>query len=143
MRIGRDEEAVHVSYHEFLGIPFKFLGRDHSGVDCLGLIWLYLRSRGYAIPDSDGLPMLEDKQEDYPARAMEALRKIGTEVEFPQADDVVLMNLPGGYTHLGVMVDEWRMLHVLKDRPSALELVTKYRRRIAGVFRPNPELRRR
>jgi hypothetical protein len=87
--------------------------------------------------------MMEDKQEDYPARALEALRRIGTEVEFPQTDDIVLMNLPGGYTHLGVMVDEWRMLHVLKDRPSALEPVAKYRRRIVGVFRPNPSRGRR
>ena len=132
-----------MSYQQFLGIPFKFRGRDLRGVDCLGLIWLYRRSRGYAIPDSDGLPMMEDKQEDYPARALEALRRIGTEVEFPQTDDIVLMNLPGGYTHLGVMVDEWRMLHVLKDRPSALEPVAKYRRRIVGVFRPNPSRGRR
>ncbi len=129
-------------YREFLNIPFKFRGRDKRGTDCLGLMWMYLKARGYVIPDRDGLPMLHDNQEDYLERAIQGLQKIGEQVSVPQEDDIVLMRLPGGYTHIGVMVDSDHMLHVLKDRPSGVEPIMKYRRRIVAVFRPSPSRKR-
>jgi cell wall-associated NlpC family hydrolase len=131
-----------VPYHEYLNIPFKFRGRDKQGTDCLGLMWMYLRSRGYVIPDRDGLPMLHDNQEDFLERAIKGLQKIGEQVNVPQNDDIVLMNLPGGYTHIGVVVSNDQMLHVLKDRPSVVEPIRKYRRRIVAIFRPSPSRKR-
>jgi len=125
-----------VSYQDLLGIPFKFRGRDKDGVDCLGLVWLYLRSKGFRIPDTDGLPMESDAQPDYLDRAISALSQFCDSVAYPQEDDIILMKLPGGYTHFGVMVDDYNMLHVLKNRPSALDPVQKYRRRIVAIFRP-------
>jgi cell wall-associated NlpC family hydrolase len=127
-----------VFYQQFLGIPFKFKGRDRNGADCLGLVWMYLRARGFHIPDSDGLPMERDNQPDYLDRAIDALSQLFESVAYPQANDIILMRLPGGYTHMGVMVDDERMLHVLKDRPSSLEPVEKYRRRVVAIFRPKP-----
>lgn len=131
-----------MSYEQFLGIPFKFRGRSRRGVDCLGLVWMYLRSRGFAFPDRDGLPMVQEAQRDYLSRAVAMLEKLGTQVDEPQTDDIVLMRLPGGYTHLGVMVDDVNMLHVLKDRPSATEPIMKFRRRIVGIYRISPGYRR-
>ena len=125
-----------MSYQQFLGIPFKFRGRDRTGTDCLGLVWMYLRSRGIRIPDGDGLSMDQDLQPDYLERALEALSRSMESVAYPQANDIVLMKLPGGYTHMGVMVDEENMLHVLKDKPSGLEPIEKYRRRVVAIFRP-------
>jgi len=97
---------------------------------------MYLRSKGIRIPDGDGLPMEEDLQPDYLERALDGLSGVCESVAYPQANDIILMNLPGGYTHLGVMVDEENMLHVLKDRPSGLEPIQKYRRRVVAIFRP-------
>ncbi len=131
-----------MSYEEFTGIPFSFRGRDKRGLDCLGLVWLYLRSRGIHIPDTDGLPMERDLQPDYLERAIAALSPICDSVAYPEANDIILMRLPGGYTHLGVMVDDANMLHLLKDRPSGLEPVMKYRRRVVAIFRPRQERRR-
>lgn len=130
-----------MSYEEFTGIPFKFRGRDKRGVDCLGLVWLYLRSKGVHIPDADGLPMEEDLQPDYLERAMNGLSRVCDSVAYPQENDIILLKLPGGYTHFGVMVDDSSMLHVLKDRPSGLEPVMKYRRRVVGIFRPRQKWR--
>ena len=103
----------------FLGIPYKFKGRDRQGIDCLGLVWLYLREKGIFIPDDDGLPMLEEAQSDYLDRVLKALAR-AERVAVPQADDIVVMRLPGGYTHMGVMADNQHMLHVLINRPSGL-----------------------
>lgn len=125
-----------MSYQEFLGVPFKFKGRDRRGVDCLGLVWAYLRYKGIHIPDTDGLPMKRDRQADYVKRAIDGLLKCCDSVESPQPNDIILMRLPGGYTHMGVMVDQDNMLHVLKDRPSGVEPVLKYRRRVVAIFRP-------
>jgi cell wall-associated NlpC family hydrolase len=130
-----------VSYEDFTGIPFSFKGRDKRGVDCLGLVWLYLRSKGIHLPDTDGLPMEQDLQSDYLDRAIAALSRVCEAVAYPEEDDIILMKLPGGYTHLGVMVDDARMLHVLKDRPSGLEPVMKYRRRVVAIFRPKQKRR--
>ena len=130
-----------MSYAEFAGIPFRFLGRDRSGVDCLGLVWLYLRSKGIHIPDTDGLPMDKDLRPDYLERAIEGLSKMCDSVAYPEPNDIILMRLPGGYTHLGVMVDDCHMLHVLKDRPSGLEPIMKYRRRVVAIFRPRQRWR--
>jgi len=129
-----------VPNEDLLGIPFKFRGRDRRGVDCLGLVWLYLRSKGIDIPDTDGLPMERDLQPDYLERAAQALSRFCDNVPHPGSGDIVLMRLPGGYTHLGVMVDGENMLHVLKDKPSGLELLLKYRRRVVAVFRPRQKV---
>ncbi len=122
--------------NSFIGIPYKFRGRDKNGIDCLGLVWLYLRQKRIFIPDDDGLPMLKEAQSDYTDRVLKALGKVARRVTRPQADDIVVMNLPGGYTHMGVMTDDHNMLHVLLDRPSALVPARKYRNRIIAVFRP-------
>lgn len=131
-----------MTYKDFIGIPFKFRGRGKEGVDCLGLIHLYLKARGYCVPDGDGLPMTADRQPDYMERAMEALSRCCDQVEEIHPDDILLMRLPGGYTHMGVMVDDFNMLHVLKDRPSGLEPALKYARRVVAVFRPAKRLNR-
>ncbi|HHY45603.1 MAG TPA: C40 family peptidase [Firmicutes bacterium] len=132
-----------MKFEDFIGIPFRFRGRGKDGIDCLGLVCAYQRYRGYYIPDGDGLPMEHDRQPDYMDRAMKSLSKYCVQVEEVEPGDIILMRLPGGYTHMGVMVDETNMLHVLKDRPSGIEPVLKYGRRVVAVFRPTTPLRRR
>ncbi len=123
--------------NSFIGIPYKFKGRDKAGIDCLGLVWLYLKESGIFIPDTDGLPMVKEAQTDYMERVLTSLDKVAEKVDTPpQSNDIVVMKLPGGYTHLGVMADNYNMLHVLLDRPSALVPVRKYRNRIVAIFRP-------
>jgi len=128
-----------LTYEKLLGIPYKFKGRDTTGVDCLGLVWLYFRSKGIKFHDTDGLPMLEEIQPDYLRRVLTALdklfRRLDESREKPREDDIVVMRLPGGYIHLGVMVDDKNMLHVLKDRPSALSPLRRFRSRIVAVYR--------
>ena len=34
---------------KFVGIPYKFLGTDYTGVDCIGLCQLFLCEHGYNI----------------------------------------------------------------------------------------------
>jgi cell wall-associated NlpC family hydrolase len=128
--------SCYMDLNSFIGIPYKFRGRDKTGIDCLGLVWLYLKERGIFIPDTDGLPMVEEAQTDYLERVLRSLDKVAARVDTPQSDDIVIMRLPGGYTHLGVMTDNYNMLHVLLDRPSALVPVRKYRSRIVAIFRP-------
>lgn len=120
----------------FLGIPYKFKGRDRQGIDCLGLVWLYLREKGIFIPDDDGLPMLEESQSDYLDRVLKALARAAEKVAVPQADDIVVMRLPGGYTHMGVMADNQHMLHVLINRPSGLTPIKRYKHHIVAIYRP-------
>lgn len=124
-----------MSIDELLGIPFKFGGRDKNGVDCLGLVWLYFRSKRITFPDTDGLPMKEENQPDYLERVLKVLDRIAVKASKPLADDIVVMRLPGGYTHLGVMVDDKNMLHVLKDRPSSIMPLRRFWPRVVAIYR--------
>jgi len=118
-----------------IGIPYKFKGRDFDGVDCLGLVWLYFRSKGIWFPDGDGLPIETEANPDYVRRAVDMLNRIARPVSEAQADDIVVMRFPGGYVHLGVMVDDRNMLHVVKGRPSSIAPLRKFRFRIVGIYR--------
>lgn len=120
---------------ELTGIPYKFGGRDFEGVDCLGLVWLYFRRKGLEFPDSDGLPLEGEVHPDYLERVTRALDAIARPVSEPKEDDIVVMRLPGGYVHLGVMVDDVRMLHVLKGRPSCVVPLRRFRSRIVSIYR--------
>lgn len=66
---------------------------------------------------------------------MRALEKIASPVAEAGADDIVVMRFPGGYVHLGVMVDDRNMLHVLKGRPSCIVPLRRYRSRILAIYR--------
>lgn len=120
---------------KLVGIPYKFKGRGFDGVDCLGLVWLYFRSKGIPFPDGDGLPIEEESHPDYVKRALDALNRIARPVSNPQADDIVVMRFPGGYVHLGVMIDEKNMLHVVKGQPSSITPLRRFRFRIVGIYR--------
>lgn len=109
-------------------------GQARDRLPWVGMV--VLEGKGVFIPDDDGLPMFEEAQSDYQERVLKALDRVAERAEVPQADDIVVMRLPGGYTHMGVMVDSQNMLHVLLDRPSDLAPLKKYKHRIVAIYRP-------
>lgn len=120
---------------DFVGIPYRFNGRDRSGVDCLGLVILYLRHLGFNPPDGDGRPIEDDWRLDAESRITTWLGQNAVPVSTPVAGDIVVFRLPGGTMHFGVMADTTNVLHITEDRPSMLTPLRLIRRRLLGLYR--------
>lgn len=127
-----------IDWDRYVGIPWRFGGRDFDGLDCWGLIWLFYRTElGLEIPSYD-----DAYQRESGARDIGAL--IGTQlpgwrkVEDPALGDVALINRAGASCHVGIIAPGRRLLHVESaEAASCLERIGDVlKRRTVGVFRP-------
>lgn len=125
----------------FIGIPFVPDGRDRSGCDCWGLIWMVYRDiLGITIHDYTGL-VAGNSVADLMRRAklMDAERakwEMRSRYEIPQPFDVVLLRTKGVPSHVGLVVDNRRMLHVTEGIDSCIEDYTGplWRDRVIGIY---------
>lgn len=121
---------------KYIGIPYKLNGRDFSGIDCLGLVWLYLRDQGIVFPDGDNLPIDENWQESAESRFIKGLDAIAERVEAPQKNDVVLIHCLRQTAHIGVMINSQELLHSPDESGSQTNLLSNYgKHRILGFWR--------
>jgi len=99
----------------YIGIPFKSHGRDFNGVDCYGLVRLFLKNEL-----SKDLPDFWEYNE---ANDLVSVSRLVTEnvplvladkKESPDIGDIVLYKFRGFTSHVAVYVGRGRVLHVLK-----------------------------
>lgn len=123
---------------EAVAVPYTPFGRDKSGWDCWGLIYIaYKELLGLSLPSY---------REDYtdPENRLEvhALFEQGKnapewhKVESPDLLDLVLLRISGGTWHVGLIVKKGWMLHSLKTgthcvRTSAIQ----WAKRIDSYYR--------
>lgn len=123
--------------NRYVGIPFRDRGRDRSGVDCWGLVWLlYAEEFGLALPAFD-----DDYDDTGDALAIAGIYAIErtewVEQSSPHPGDVVMIRLLSIPCHVGVIVDPRTFLHSVEGRSSCLERLTSpaWRRRVLGFYR--------
>lgn len=123
----------------FVGLPWADRGRDRAGCDCWGLVRLV-----YADVLGISLPTYVD---DYPST--EELREIDElirgalgagpwiEITDVREFDVVLFGVGRFDSHIGVMVDPRRMLHMMGRDAAKIEAIdtSVWSRRRRGVWR--------
>ena len=117
------------------GIPFKHNGRDYDGVDCLGIVYLYLKEQGIYFPKDDGKEIDEQWYNQSPRRLLKGLNKHFKKVKEPQANDILLFKLKGKLRHIGVMIDHHRFLHIRKGKRSSIERLSKWQTRLHSTYR--------
>ncbi len=125
----------------YVGIPWVARGRDEGGLDCYGLVRLVYADRcGVLLPDYGGYVTARERRE------IDAL--IGGAIgigDWLQVDrraartlDVAVFATGGLATHLGVMIDARRMLHVAERRDAEISRIDagQWAQRLVGIFRP-------
>jgi len=108
---------------EYINIPFQCDGRDRSGCDCYGLVCLVYKERlGIELPDYKGVFTDHDIATlRRVAKEMKSYKEKWQRVQTPQLYDVVMLRT-GAYTwHVGLVLDNHRMLHVMTGINSVVE----------------------
>ena len=107
----------------YIGIPFKPDGRDHTALDCWGLVCLvYKEQLNIILPDFKGIFTDHDIATlRRVAKEMKSYKEKWQRVQTPQLYDVVMLRT-GAYTwHVGLVLDNHRMLHVMTGINSVVE----------------------
>lgn len=124
----------------YVGIPFLAGGRDHSGLDCWGLVRLFYKNE-LAID----LPSFKS---DYDISDNERIKELiaqyceGWDITTtPHHGDVVVFNILGEAVHVGIMLNTTQFLHVRENSDSAVDNINnvKWNRRVEGFYRYNQE----
>lgn len=109
-------------HHRFVGIPFADRGRDFSGCDCWGLVYLaYRQLLGIELPTYGEISAKD---------LLRVARNIGTqykcepwvEPRAPRPLDVAVMHFHGSKLvgHVGLLVEGAQVLHTERSHDSAL-----------------------
>lgn len=134
---------------DYVGLPWKVLGRDRDGLDCYGLVRLVLAEKfGLVLPALDGgwqndmTPARLWATEQFVADAVRAIcaHHGWQAVDFTDAEragDVAQLIVHGRPIHIGLVVGRNWFLHVREGTNSAVERLDgmAWRDRLVAVYR--------
>ncbi len=129
---------MEIDVSRYASIPFVEKGRDITGCDCWGIVFLIFRD----FFDIELPTYLEDYTSTEDEKVLGAViaehkRFNWEEVFIPEQFDVVLFRLKGQPMHVGVYVGEGRFVHCIQKSGVSVEKVNSivWRNRIVGYYR--------
>jgi cell wall-associated NlpC family hydrolase len=126
------------SLNKYVGIPFLNMGRDFDGCDCWGLVRLfYLHEMNKELPLLDFYTNANDAKEIFPIVDIYKPLIGGEKQEIPKYGDIVVMKYFGLPCHVGVYVDNNKVLHVKRGIDSVIQNLNTLKGRIDGFYRPD------
>jgi len=125
--------------NQYIGLKFKNRGRTKEGVDCWGLVRLiYKEQFNIELPSYDD----EYKSSHNIRETQEAINEHAKEwipitKELVSPGDVVVLRLSGYPTHVGMVIEKNKMLHIIDGTDAVIENYTGrlWEHRIVGFFR--------
>ena len=124
-----------------LTVKFKDKGRDYTGWDCWGPLYLAYR-------DILGIQLPSFIDDYVNAGDTQASRRVINDlilsqkhnwdpVTFPEALDVVLFRFGDTETHLGLMINKTQFIHCEKKINTVIERINSviWKKRIEGIYR--------
>ena len=129
---------LHFANH-YVGTKFKNRGRTKEGVDCWGLVRLI-----YAEQFAIELPSYDDEYNSSHniSETREAIEEhskewINIEPGQERAGDVIVMKLSGYPTHVGMVLTNGKMLHIIEGTDAVVENYHSrlWQHRIVGFYR--------
>lgn len=127
---------------QYIDIPFVRDGRERTGCDCWGLIYIiYQDQLGIVLYDYKGMFVAGDSVACLLRRAKlmdkeRAKWERRSPYEAPQPFDIVLLRTRGVPSHVGLVVDSRHMLHVTEGINSCVEEYTgpMWKDRVIGFY---------
>jgi len=93
-------DAVVIAARALLGVPWRHLGRDARGVDCLGLCILAYRAAGFVVPDPP--PYRREPQGQALTDGLRALGAVQVRQGEEREGDVLLFRVGLYAGHVGI-----------------------------------------
>lgn len=121
-----------------VGVPFLDRGRDYAGWDCWGCLRCGIRDvLGVDIPSYAAHYRTARDQRRIAALMERDRPALWTEVAAPAPMDGILLRIDGRPTHVGLVIDGRRFLHVERGIDTVLEDFggVQWRERVLGFYR--------
>lgn len=121
---------------KYIGLPYKDNGRDTTGIDCWGLARLYYSQElGIDLP-SYSTEYNGDTSENI-KELISQHRESWIKVDVPEVGDLVLFNIYGEPTHIGICIGDNKFLHSRDGKDSVIESLSsqQWDKRIAGFYK--------
>ena len=132
----------------YIGIQYISKGRDRNkGLDCWGLVLdFYLNEFGIKLPSFEDRYISSDDQDSVHSFIESNKKELIAKGEWakvtePQFGDVVLCKIKGINLHTGIVIEENKMLHILRGHNSVVERTNSmnWKHRIEGYYRWIPQ----
>lgn len=127
---------------DYIAVPFKTHGRDRHGCDCWGLVRLVLSEQfGIALPDHAEAYRTADSRSagDIGAVIEAEATAHWRPIDKSQArmGDVIILRTKGHPLHVGLVVAQGQMLHVMQGANSVVEFFDgiKWKHKVEGFYR--------
>lgn len=120
--------------NKYLGIPYKYKGRDLTGMDCWGLFISIYKDLGIEV-DNFGI----DYDEDWSVKGNNYLAdnywRQWEEIDLPKQFDAVLLKSEEGLgNHVGVVLSKGKFIHCCKAG-TVVSSLKAFRNKIYGFYR--------
>jgi len=112
---------------DLVGLPYKAHGRDGSGLDCFGLIWL--------IAKRNSTPVKDPVYKGFDPSLVKLADYIGLKQTDKFEAGCVLEIEKDGRLHLGYAIDNERMIHATLNEGVIVENIVNYN--VKGYYKFN------
>jgi cell wall-associated NlpC family hydrolase len=102
---------------DLIGLPYKTHGRDESGLDCFGLVWL--------IALRNGTPIEDPWYKGFSPELIKLADQMNVEKTEFKTGCIIEMEKEGRL-HLGYSIDNERMIHATRNEGVIVEEIGKY-----------------
>jgi hypothetical protein len=132
-----DRAIPEAIYADLLGKPYEADARGPEAYDCLGLALVIARRLGKQVPD------FVSSEETLHAQLGTGGTTLADcpQIARPEPGCVALLRISPSEHHLAFMVDEFRMIHTLRDVGCAIERINSnlWHRKVIGFYRLSVE----
>lgn len=129
-------------HSKYIGIPYKWEGRDQGGCDCYGLCRLiYMEEYGILLPAYEGYNPPDEKERAIVAsvifREMAKLDEFDRVDPPPKIGDGFIFRIGALPVHCGIYVGEEWMINIQKGTDACLSRYKgpKWASRLEGIYR--------
>ncbi len=119
---------------ELIGVPYKPMGRDLSGIDCYGLCLYIYRRMGITLPDYIQYDDTEIETNNLIMREMEATIP-NEKLEKPEVGCIIEFNIFGVPSHIGVYIGNGEFIHASKTHGVCIDKLYNWNKRVKGFYR--------